>query len=234
VTQPHEWIMTDRQPWVVKFPNNPSGLRNLPNELIAGRLGRRLGVRIPTSDIVVVSQELIDAQGLRFRNGQVPQGGLCFGSQTVAGIDAISVLGGSPASFIQEDVAAIAVFQTWTADGDGQAIFRPMAEGIAVYSIDHGHFFGSPDWDASIADRQDPVAYTLHLRHFVPPIRDFRFYERALGQLEQLTLEDLAEEMRDVPKEWVGLRERAALITFLRKRQGQVRMATDRFIQGAA
>jgi hypothetical protein len=228
--------MSDEQPWVVKFPNNPNGLRNLPNELIAGRLGRRLGVRIPKVDIVGVGQELIDAQGLRFRNaGAVPKGGLCFGSQTVPGIDAISLLGAAaPASFIQQDLASIAVFQTWTADGDGQAIFRPESQGMAVYSIDHGHFFGSPNWDISIADRRDPVSYTLHLRYFVPPIRDLRFYEHALGHLERLTIEDMAGEMRDVPEEWLGLQERAALITFLRNRQGQVRTATDRFIQGAA
>jgi len=228
--------MSDQQPWVVKFPNNPNGLRNLPNELIAGRLGRRIGVRIPKVDIVGVSQELIDAQGLRFRNaGAVPKGGLCFGSQTVTGIDAISLLGSAaPSSFIQQDLASIAVFQTWTADGDGQAIFRVEPNGTAVYSIDHGHFFGSPNWDPSIADRRDPVSYTLHLRYFVPPIRDLRFYENVLGLLERLTVEEMAAEMRDVPEEWLSLRERAALIIFLRNRQGQVRSATDRFIQGAA
>jgi hypothetical protein len=227
--------MTDQQPWIVKFSNNPNGLRNLPNELIAGRLAQRLGVKAPKIELAFVSQELIDAQNLRFRNGgAVPAGGPCFASKTVAGVDAIVVPAASPDPLTNRDVASIAVFQTWTGNGDGQAIFRVQSEGVAVYSIDHGHFFGAPNWDESIAARRESPSYTLHLRQFVAPMTDVRLYEEPLSRLELLTVADMAADMRDVPQDWLTIGERAALITFLRNRQGQVRAAIDRFIEGAA
>src|SRR5579863_8519434 len=46
--------------YVVKFQNNPQGLRILVNELLATRLAARLGLPRAPAAIVEVRQELID------------------------------------------------------------------------------------------------------------------------------------------------------------------------------
>src|ERR1700760_3511561 len=45
--------------WVVKFQNNPQDRRVLANELIATRLAEAIGLTVPKSDIVEVSDWLI-------------------------------------------------------------------------------------------------------------------------------------------------------------------------------
>ncbi len=49
----------DGKLWVVKFKNNPQHLRVLANELIATRLAAAVGLTVPVSDVVEVSQWLI-------------------------------------------------------------------------------------------------------------------------------------------------------------------------------
>src|ERR1700759_3735574 len=45
--------------WVVKFQNNPQHRRVLANELIASRLAELIGLTIPKTDVVEVSDWLI-------------------------------------------------------------------------------------------------------------------------------------------------------------------------------
>ncbi len=49
----------DGKLWVVKFKNNPQHLRVLANELIATRLAAAVGLTVPVSDVVEVSEWLI-------------------------------------------------------------------------------------------------------------------------------------------------------------------------------
>jgi len=45
--------------WVVKFQNNPQHLRVLANELIATRLAEAVGLSVPATDVVEVTEWLI-------------------------------------------------------------------------------------------------------------------------------------------------------------------------------
>src|ERR1035441_1424371 len=49
----------DGRLWVVKFQNNPQHLRVLANELIATRLAQAVGLTVPATDVVEVSDWLI-------------------------------------------------------------------------------------------------------------------------------------------------------------------------------
>jgi hypothetical protein len=49
----------DGQLWVVKFKNNPQHIRVLANELIATRIAEAIGLPVPQSDVVEVSEWLI-------------------------------------------------------------------------------------------------------------------------------------------------------------------------------
>ena len=45
--------------WVVKFRNNPQGERVLANEFLATRIAEALGLAVPKSDVVEVSEWLV-------------------------------------------------------------------------------------------------------------------------------------------------------------------------------
>ncbi len=49
----------DGKLWVVKFKNNPQHLRVLANELIATKLAEAVGLSVPQSDVVEVSEWLV-------------------------------------------------------------------------------------------------------------------------------------------------------------------------------
>lgn len=50
----------DGKLWVVKFQNNPQHLRVLANELIATRLAAAVGLTVPVTDVVEVTEWLIE------------------------------------------------------------------------------------------------------------------------------------------------------------------------------
>lgn len=77
--------------WVVKFKNNPQHLRVLANELIATRIAEAVGLTVPKTDVIEVSDWLIGnsadmvvdlGKGVR----EQCAGGLQFGSRFVGGL----------------------------------------------------------------------------------------------------------------------------------------------------
>src|SRR6059058_3800167 len=50
---------SDGKLWVVKFQNNPQHLRVLANELIATRIAAAVGLAVPATDVVEVTEWLV-------------------------------------------------------------------------------------------------------------------------------------------------------------------------------
>src|SRR5580698_1638262 len=80
----------DGKLWVVKFQNNPQHLRVLANEMIATRLAEAVGLTVPVTDVVEVSDWLIaHTPGMQV---EMPRGrerytaGLQFGSRFIGGL----------------------------------------------------------------------------------------------------------------------------------------------------
>ena len=81
----------DGKLWVVKFQNNPQHLRVLANELIATRLAEAVGLTVPKSDVVEVTEWLIENSPemlVELGRGQRERcaSGLQFGSRFVGGL----------------------------------------------------------------------------------------------------------------------------------------------------
>src|SRR5258708_14165641 len=53
-TQAHLMRCSDEKYYVVKFPNNPQGIRILANELLGGRLAARLVLPLAVAPVVTV------------------------------------------------------------------------------------------------------------------------------------------------------------------------------------
>ena len=71
--------------YVVKFQNNPQGVRILANELLATRLAARIGLPVPAAAVVEVRQELIEQTDdlvMQLGRGRAPcRAGFQFGSR---------------------------------------------------------------------------------------------------------------------------------------------------------
>ena len=57
--QSHLMLASDNHLYVVKFRNNPQHVRVLANELLATRLGAAIGLSVPHTDVIEVSDWLI-------------------------------------------------------------------------------------------------------------------------------------------------------------------------------
>src|SRR3981189_2710470 len=83
--QAHLMRCDDDAYYVVKFQNNPQHVRILANEMLATGLAARLGLCVPTIDIVSVHPELIAYTSdlvIQHRFGRVPcSAGEQFGSK---------------------------------------------------------------------------------------------------------------------------------------------------------
>ena len=80
----------DGKLWVVKFQNNPQHVRVLANDLIASRLAEAVGLSVPVTDVVEVTDWLIaNTPEMRIDGGRGAvarcAAGLQFGSQFVGG-----------------------------------------------------------------------------------------------------------------------------------------------------
>src|SRR5260370_3588652 len=58
--QAHLMRAADGHFYVVKFQNNPQHIRVLANEMLATRLAERVGLPVPVTEVIEVSQWLIE------------------------------------------------------------------------------------------------------------------------------------------------------------------------------
>ena len=124
----------DGKLWVVKFQNNPQHLRILANELIATRLAQAAGLTVPHSDVVEVTQWLIENTAdmhIELAHGKREKvcHGLQFGSQFVGGLMPGQVVDYLPEQQLDEvrnlpEFAGMLALDKWTGNCNGrQAVF---------------------------------------------------------------------------------------------------------------
>lgn len=84
-SQPHLIGCSDGHYYVVKFPNNPQGIRTLANELLCARLAGLLSLPVPPAAVIAVSNDLIERSTemyIELERGRMPcEAGFCFGSR---------------------------------------------------------------------------------------------------------------------------------------------------------
>ena len=131
--------------YAVKLINNPQSVRVLFNETVCGRLAAVLRAPCAAVRIVDVSPEA--AEGVHFSgNGQQGSPGLSHGSQWIADIDpvtdlsAVVAMNGNLARY-----TSLAILFTIVGNTDPQYVFD-KDEPHRLYSVDHGHCFGSHQW----------------------------------------------------------------------------------------
>jgi hypothetical protein len=226
--------------WVVKFKNNPQHLRVLANELIATRIAEALGLTVPKTDVVEVSEWLIanspemamDAgRGSRVRC----EAGLQFGSQFVGGLMPGQVVDYLPEPQLDDvrnlaEFAGMLLVDKWTGNCNGrQAVFerRPRERKYRAVFIDQGYCFNAGEWTFP----DSPLRGVFPRNRVYAKVTGWKSFEPWLGRLEALSAEVLWRIAEEVPPEWYGGNSATieGLMETLLQRKGRVRQLVTAF-----
>lgn len=197
--------------YVVKFQNNPQHPRVLVNELLATRLGARLGLSTPPCGVIEVRKDLIDLTtelAIQFGTGCVPcRPGFQFGSRYPGDPARTPVHDFLPDDHLHEvenlaDFSGMLVFDKWTCNTNGrQAIFftEPGRSGFTAWMIDQGFCFNAGEWNFP-----DAPLRGLYVRHRVyDSVRGLQSFGPWLDRLEKTDWSSAFDELqKEIPPEW--------------------------------
>jgi HipA-like kinase len=208
--QAHLMRCADQRYYVVKFQNNPQGVRILANELLATRLAARLGLPVPGVAVIEVRAELIEQTEelvMQLGRGRAPcRPGLQFGSQYPGSPAETVVYDFLPDDSLREvsnlaDFCGMFVFDKWTCNTNGrQAIFFRAAEPhYRAQMIDQGFCFNAGEWNFP-----DAPLRGLYARHRVyDSVRAMNAFDPWIARLETNITPDVLDEVsREIPPEW--------------------------------
>lgn len=237
--QSHLMLGSDGHLYVVKFQNNPQHLRVLANELLATRLAEAVGLSVPATEVVEVSEWLIEnTPDLRIdlgRDQERCRAGLQFGSRYVGGLMPGQVVDYLPEEQLAgvrnlAEFAGILVIDKWTCNSNGrQAVFhkKPREKRYAAAFVDQGYCFHAGDWSFSDA----PLRGVYARNRVYADVTGWSSFEPWLGRVEKLEESTVWQIAETVPPLWYGgdLRDMERLIVALLKRRAQVREGIVQF-----
>ena len=196
--------------YIVKFQNNPQGLRILANELLAAKMAERIGLPTPGAAVVEVPDELIrnsDEMSIELGRGRTAcKAGLQFGSRYPGLPAECAVYDFLPDEALREVVNLDAfrgalAFDKWACNTNGrQAIFF-RSGGEARYRaemIDNGFCFNACEWNFP-----DAPLRGLYARQSVyKDVRGVDSFEPWLVRIEKMDIATLGEIAEEIPPEW--------------------------------
>lgn len=231
--QGHLMRCSDGNFYVVKFRNNPQHLRVLANELLATRLGERVGLPVAAAEVVDVSSWLVEKTPdlrIQLAGGSIPcLPGLQFGSRYAVDPRAGQVFDYLPSTLLPQvrnlnAFAGMLALDKWTNNTNGrQAAFwrNPRERKYTVTFIDQGYCFNAGEW--SFADA--PLRGVFANNDVYAGVTGWASFEPWLTRIERLGAEAIWEAANEVPPEFYdqdqGSFER--LVEQLLRRQGRVR-----------
>jgi hypothetical protein len=231
--QSHLMLASDSNLYVVKFSNNPQHIRVLANEWLATRLGAAIGLAVPPSEIIEVSDWLIRNTldlTVESRSGAQPcQAGLHFASRWVGGLMPGQVIDYLPQAQLLEvrnldEFAGVLALDKWTCNINGrQAVFlktRRERQYRALF-IDQGYCFHAGDWKFIDMTLGGVFAENTVYRG----VTGWPSFEPWLSRLENLEPETVWAIAEAIPPHWYGadLSALEVLVEKLLARRSRVR-----------
>jgi hypothetical protein len=205
----------DGHTYVVKARHNgrPDISRMMIADHVVGRLGRLTGAPVPDVALVDVPAALIAAQPEIASYAP----GVAHGSRYIDNTTEREGLSHSSEPLNRQRFARLSVLFGWTSGSDQQFIYEKAAR-PRVYSHDHGHFLGGPNWSAASLAGSHNAVLDQSLVHGCN-LTAAEIAE-AMTRLQGVTPEEISEVVSGVPAEWgITAAERAALVEFLRRRR---------------
>ena len=218
---------------VVKFRNNPQGLRILANEMLASKLALLLGLPVCRPDVVEVPEAVVRRSPelyLQCGTEKVPCApGLHFGSVFPCDPLQTAVYDFVPDKLLYglEDLRyfpGMLAFDKWTCNCDARQVVFYAGESNGSYRakmIDQGFCFNASEWSFP-----DTPMRGLFLRMAVyAQTRDWSAFEPFLSRIENLDDDLLEEAAASVPPEWYAgeVDEFRELVRALAERRSKVR-----------
>jgi hypothetical protein len=224
----------DGKLWVVKFQNNPQHLRVLANELIATRLAAAVGLTVPASDVVEVTEWLVANSA--DMSVELPRGqrerykaGLQFGSRFVGGLMPGQVVDYLPEPQLDEvrnlaEFAGMLCIDKWAGNCNGrQAVFerKPRERKYRATFIDQGFCFNAGEWTFPDA----PLRGVYQRNRVYERVTGWESFEPWLSRVEAMQAATLWEIAEAVPPEWYGgdTADIERLMEQMMRRQARVR-----------
>jgi len=231
--QGHLMRCSDGNFYVVKFRNNPQHLRVLANELLATRLGERVGLPVASAEVVDVSSWLVDKTPdlrIQLAGGSIPcSPGLQFGSRYAVDPRAGMVFDYLPSTLLPQvrnlnAFAGMLALDKWTNNTNGrQAAFwrNPRERKYTVTFIDQGYCFNAGEW--SFADA--PLRGVFANNDVYADVSGWASFEPWLTRLEKLPAHSVWDAANEVPPEFYDQDQGALekLVEQLLRRQSRVR-----------
>ncbi len=220
--------------WVVKFRNNPQGERVLANELLATRLAEAVGLTVPKSEAIEVSEWLVaHSPEMTVDHGRGDRrpcaAGLQFGSRFVGGLMPGQVVDYLPETQLGEvrnlgEFAGMLAIDKWTGNCNGrQAVFERKARERKYRAtfIDQGFCFNAGEWSFPDA----PLRGVYGRNTVYEGVTGWESFEPWLSRVESFRAEALGKIAEEVPPEWYGGDPRTLerLLETMMKRRGRVR-----------
>lgn len=197
--------------YVVKFQNNPQGVRILANELLGTRLAARLGLPTPPAGVIEVREDLIentDELVIELGRGRARcRPGRQFGSRYPGSAADTVVYDFLPDEQLADvvnlaDFRGMLVFDKWTCNTNGrQSIFfrRGNEPRYQAQMIDQGFCFNANEWNFP-----DAPLRGLYMRHRVyESVEGLHSFEPWISRIETKMTEAVMDEaLSEIPPEW--------------------------------
>lgn len=236
--QSHLMRCADGHFYIVKFSNNPQHCRVLANELLATRLAEQVGLPVPQTRVVTVSEWLIrSTPELRMElagSSELCLPGMHFGSRFVCDPVDAHVYDYLPDEVLPKvsnlgDFCGILCLDKWTCNANGrQAVFwkRSAERKYKATFIDQGYCFNAGEWTFPDSPLRGVYARNSVYAH----VTGWQSFEPWLSRIEALEAESIGDCAEGAPPEWYGeWDDMAALIEQLHRRRGRVRELITQF-----
>jgi len=221
--------------YVVKFQNNPQGVRILANEMLAARLAQALGLPVSEPEVVEVSDWLVEhtpEMYIQWGSEHIRcASGFQFGSRFPCDPLRTPVYDFLPDEQLEEVInrdsfCGMLVFDKWTCNCDSrQSVFhRPAGSDSSNYMatmVDQGYCFNANEWGFPDA----PLRGLYSRLTVYASVASLESFEPYLSRLENLEDDFLEEAAASVPPEWYEGRtdDLRTLLTELGRRRARTR-----------
>lgn len=209
--QSHLMRCSDGYFYVVKFQNNPQGVRVLANEMFAGRLAEFVGLPVPPTEIVEVDDWLIDhSPELHIqlaRSNLKCSAGLHCGSRYAVNPLTGDVCDYLPAELLHSHVRNLETFvgmlvlDKWTGNADGRqvAYWRKKRERrYTAAFIDQGYCFNGEAWTFP----DSPARGLYRAIEVYASIRGWESFDPWLLRIERFPPDQVRAIAGQIPPEW--------------------------------
>ncbi len=209
--QSHLMRCEDGHYYVVKFRNNPQGMRILANEMLAAKLALTLGLPVSEPEVIEVSDWLIEHTPDLYMQWGTERvrcdSGFHFGSRFPCDPLRTPVYDFLPDAQLEavmnrDSFLGMLVFDKWTCNCDSrQSVFhRPGGESprYTATMVDQGFCFNANEWSFPDAPLRGLYSRTL----VYSGVEGLESFEPFLGRLENLEEDFLEQAAASVPPEW--------------------------------